>query len=72
MDEARKEELRLAIESGDFIVDDNGRILGLGTVLADGSWMQKAYHNGSFNSPSGMVFIIGKRNWQNYVYRNKV
>lgn len=55
MKEAGEEEYRLAVESGN-IKDD----LGLITVLDDASWMKRAYQ-GNYNSPSGLVYIIGQR-----------
>lgn len=56
MEEARKEEFRISLEEGNH---KNGK--GLITVLADGSWMKRSYKNGNYNSPAGLVYIIGQR-----------
>ena len=56
MKKAGKQVLEEAIASGNV---KNG--IGLITVLADGSWMKRSYKTGSFNSPPGMVFIVGQK-----------
>lgn len=56
MKKAGKEELEMALADGN---EKDGK--GLITVLADGSWMKRSYKTGSFNSPAGLVYIIGQR-----------
>ncbi|KAL4101104.1 hypothetical protein QTP88_021124 [Uroleucon formosanum] len=67
IEEAGKEEARLAIENGE--VNNNGVLLI--TVVADGAWSKRSYkHN--YNALSGIVCIVGYRtkNCTNHVLRN--
>jgi len=56
MEEAGKEEARLAIENGDLT--ENG--IPFITVVADGAWAKRSYRT-NYNSNSGIACIVGYR-----------